>query len=136
MSLHPPVLFIGDKPNPKKNLSLDVPFVGTKSYKTLLEWCYRMDVDVTRMRTVNAYHVDGVRNVSLESDLIIFEGYPIVSLGANAAERLDVLNLTQHKKIKYFKLPHPSGLNREVNDKKKLSDLLSRCKAYIYKEKS
>ncbi len=135
MSLHRPVLFIGDKPNPKKNLSMDVPFVGTQSYKVLLEWCFRMDVDVRYINYINAYTVDGRRSEELRVLLPNYLSNKIVALGANAAERLDVLNLVDVAQIKFFRLPHPSGLNRETNDKKKLTELLSRCREYIYKEK-
>jgi hypothetical protein len=40
------IMFVGDEPS-KKNKDPKVPFVGTKSYLTLLTWIYRMDLDVS-----------------------------------------------------------------------------------------
>lgn len=127
MSLHPHILFIGDRPNPRKNRSMDVPFVGTKSYLVLLEWFYKMDVDVNQVSIINAYDVHG----SPKLGLAIGEDTKIITLGANATSWLKSLDTPR---FKYFALPHPSGLNRELNDVKKLSDLLARCRAFIYSQ--
>lgn len=141
--LHPNVLFIGDRPNPKKNLSMDVPFVGTKSYKTLLEWIYRMDVDINRVYILNAYDAQGKKSEGLKALLcasVLAQGwrssphYRVVCFGQSAADFVAEHNIKFSTKIEIFKLPHPSGLNRELNDKKKLSEQLARCRAWIYKE--
>ncbi len=126
MSLHPQVLFVGDRANPKTNASLDVPFVGTKSYRTLLEWFYRMDIDFTKVYLVNAYTPSG-RAIRLPYDDIRARGIRVVALGDAAREAL------KDKDIKFFSLPHPSGLNRDLNDKKKLSESLAKCRDFIYR---
>lgn len=131
MSLHSPVIFIGDRPNPKKNLSMDVPFVGTKSYKILLEWIYRMDVDISKVVMMNAFDVLGTRLLTLRPQ----KAYPkVIVLGENADNAWRSACNTLARNIPSFKLPHPSGLNRELNDKKKLSEALAKCRAFIYKE--
>ncbi len=127
VKLHRQVVFIGDRPNQKKNRHLDVPFVGTRSYKTLLEWFYRMDVDITRVYLVNAYTVDGAP-VMLPWDALREQGTAVVVLGAAALEAV------KDKDVQFFVLPHPSGLNRELNDKKKLSEKLAKCRDFIYKK--
>ncbi len=129
MSLHPCILFIGDRPNPKKNLSMAVPFVGTKSYKTLLEWCYRMNVDVTNMIMINAHNIDG--SISKILDWYLEHGSisKVITLGVPAREAV------RDAGFDTFALPHPSGANIENNDKKKLAEKLTRCKAWIYREK-
>lgn len=126
MRLHPQVIFIGDRPNPKKNLHMDVPFVGTKSYKTLLEWFYRMDVDITNVYFVNAYTVDG-KEVRIPFEAIRIAKTKVVTLGVAAREAV------ADKDVQFFALPHPSGLSRALNDKKKLAEELAKCKAFIYK---
>lgn len=136
MSLHPPVLFLGDRPNPKTNLSLDVPFVGTKSYKILLEWIYRMDLDVNNIKIANTVGADGHVNWINPPPLFRPDYKPkIITLGQNAKEWLkDIKKRHDLSWVTSFNLPHPSGLNRELNDKKALSDLLVKCRAFIYKK--
>lgn len=132
--LHPVVLMVGDRPNPKKNCSMNVPFVGTRSYKTLLEWVYRMDVDIRRVQIENAYTVDGTIKASIIQ--MVPSDWKVIALGAAATAALDELNKLRlsEPQIRFFSLPHPSGSNRSLNDKKKLSELLSRCRAYIYND--
>lgn len=132
MSLHPLVIFIGDRPNPKKNLSLDVPFVGTPSYKTLLEWIYRMDIDIRQVGLKNAYDIDGEESTGLFPIIPSSKSLRVIVLGQAAKKRIDDFNRLPIRPIKYFYLPHPSGLNRELNDKKKLSQMLTRCRNFVY----
>ena len=126
--IHQKVLFVGDKPNPRKNIHLEVPFVGTTSYKKLLEWIYRMDLDIHLVDIANAYDVTG-QPQDLESAYTLGE-YKVVALGDAAAERLK-----QIPKVVYFKLPHPSGANKKGNDTKSLTTQLTKCKKWIYNEK-
>lgn len=121
--LHGEVLFVGDRPNPKKNLSFSIPFVGTTSYKTLLEWFYRMNVDFQRARMQNAFDVEG----RSQKILVFNEQTKVIALGEAAyaeCKRQAIKNL--------FKLPHPSGANLTLNDHKAVSDALSRCRRFIY----
>lgn len=131
MSSHSPVLFVGDRPNPRKNLSMDVPFVGTPSYKTLLEWFYRMDVDVRYVITANAFTAQGDSDELLKGALAVISEHKgrVVALGEAARGALVELG------VACFVLPHPSGLNRDLNDKKKLSEKLAKCRAFIYDQK-
>lgn len=50
----------------------------------------------------------------------------IVALGKMATWALDKIEMP------YFELPHPSGLNRKVNDKAALQKMLADCKAWLY----
>lgn len=116
--LHPYVIFIADQPS-TKNKSQDMPLVGTKSYRTLLNWIADMDVDVTNIAIYN------------QSDKPFSYGRPvsfhkIIALGKNASAYL------KNKNIKYFELPHPSGRNRKLNDKKYVKQMLKQCRDYIY----
>ena len=49
----------------------------------------------------------------------------IIALGNFVSEVLDVLMLD------HFKLPHPSGLNRKINDKQYIEQELNKCRNYI-----
>lgn len=116
----PYVKFIGDRPT-ENNISRHEPFVGTKSYKTLLDWIYKLDVSVSRCLIHNAYNIKG------EAEIInVGSSDKVVALGENARDRLVELG------IDHFALPHPSGMNRKLNDKKALDKLLSECKDWLY----
>ena len=49
----------------------------------------------------------------------------VIALGNFASEALTKIG------VEHFKLPHPSPLNRQINDKSYISDQLSKCKDYI-----
>lgn len=50
-------------------------------------------------------------------------GAPIIALGNNASKALE--------NIAHFKLPHPSGRNRQINDKAFIDQRLADCIKYI-----
>jgi len=125
--LHAVVYFIADKPT-KKNISKSIPLVGTNSYKTLLNWIADMHLDITRVRIYN----QSDRPFDGDSERFLIKGVTsgklkVIALGKKAAEYLQTLDLPD-----YYALPHPSGLNRQLNDKKKLKETLSQCQSYIY----
>lgn len=129
--LHAPVLFIGDRPS-SKNLSQVIPFVGTKSYKVLLDWIYQMDLEIGNIQMMNAYTADGTCTIPLALDYedAFMSQFKIVCLGIEA--KLAMSQYAPH--LQYVCLPHPSGLNRKLNDKKELTKLLQLCRAFIYDE--
>ena len=47
------IYFIGDKPS-KNNIDSTVAFVGTRSYKTLLDWIYKMNLSINKICLYNA----------------------------------------------------------------------------------
>lgn len=121
------MLFIGDRPT-KRNKHPDVAFVGTKSYKTLLDWMRRMDLDVSKVYMVNAYDIHGEPSKYLYGLNIHWKK---VALGKSATNRLLELE-GRVQPLEWFDLPHPSGLNRKTNDKKTLAAELQKCKEFIY----
>lgn len=128
MQLHKPVVFVGDRPNVRRNVNLDVPFVGTASYKRILDWIYRMDLDINNVSLTNAYDLHGneVDLLALFPDL---QKRKIVALGGAALERLK-----EFSTCSVYKLPHPSGSNPQANDGKALTATLLKCKKWIYEE--
>jgi len=137
------IIFVGDKPS-TKNLDSNVPFVGTQSYKKLLEWIWEMDIDIHDVKIINK------EDVARES-LKYSRGYKRkwIALGSNAEEvikNLDIelitimgpvhgnrkLELYSVKgKFDHFKLPHPSPKNRKLNDKKWIKQQLKECKEWL-----
>lgn len=55
----------------------------------------------------------------------IDDGDILIALGNNASKWIG-----EHK---HFKLPHPSGRNRQINDKEFIANKLAKCREYIAK---
>lgn len=111
------VLFVGDRPSPH-NKSPDIAFVGTKSHATLLDWCAIIGAQMPQF----ANRVDKDLNAKLVKAKLY--AIPVVALG-NEAEKF--LSKTD---VQFFKLPHPSGLNRKLNDRQWLINKLNECGAW------
>jgi len=63
-------------------------------------------------------HVDRLQNACI--------GYnTVLALGNFASEMLGILN------INHYMMPHPSPLNRKLNDKKWVAQMLKECSRYI-----
>lgn len=116
------LIFVGDKPS-SKNVSPSVPFVGTQSYKVLLDWIFRMNIDITNVMLVNK---DQIPMWFLAADdETRLHRHTYVALG-NEAEKV-----LKDQKLTYFKLPHPSGRNRLLNDKSFIDSELKKCYDYL-----
>lgn len=114
------IVFIGDRPS-MKNLDTNVPFVGTQSYRRLLEWIWKMDIDISQvvMHTKDSLWLHNLRhNANYGSDKVI-------CLGNKSSDLLG-----KHG-VHHYKLPHPSGLNRKLNDGKWLDKQLRECKKWL-----
>lgn len=112
------VIFVGDKPS-KHNTDPRIAFLGTKSYKTLLNWMEALEVEDFQL--VNRTDPNFVEVV----DKAVKDQYNVVALGKEA--HIALLNIN----IGHYGLPHPSGRNRWLNDKTKLAAYLKACKEYL-----
>lgn len=112
------ILFVGDKPSLKMKPGAK-PFEGAACEARLHSWCIRLAdsyelfnssqyIDMTCIIMRHTIHQD-----------------KIVALGNNASKRLTKYG------IPHFKLPHPSGRNRQLNDKSYIESRLAECKKYI-----
>ena len=116
------IYFIGDKPS-KCNIDPQVAFVGTRSYKTLLDWIYRMNLSINQ---ICLYNVDEfTKLVNNHKTLPIHEHDQIVALGKEASIALDKAILP------HLRIPHPSGLTGSLNDPQLVNKFLKECKAYV-----
>lgn len=124
------VLFIGDEPS-KSNIDSETAFVGTKSYSRLLGWIDAMNLSVNNIYLqnredfifINYWEDQGYFEYSTKEGLFVVD--KIVALG-NKAEKF-----CNSQDLECFKLPHPSGKNFKLNDKKFVKDILSKCRSYI-----
>ena len=129
------VIFVGDQAS-AKNINPDVAFVGTQSYKRLLEWIWELDLDINDLALCNKNQVFGyttctARFIQTPATFVdIMAGDAIIALGNAASKKLSDLNLS------HFVLPHPSGLNRKLNDKKYVKKILRECKKWIASQQS
>lgn len=125
------IVFVGDEPS-LDNVRSDVAFVGTKSYKRLLDWIYKMDVNINNTHLINKSNLTVLNKNEFEihpdQHTTVFMEYvdcKFVALGNNASKALEAL------KIDHFKLPHPSGRNRAVNNKSLVLRELQACKEFL-----
>lgn len=129
------IFFVGDEPG-KDNIDKDVAFVGTKSYRRLLNWIVDMnlstnDIILCNKQDLKTYswgqvyvETKGLHDGGgISSDLLPQDRF--VALGRNAEKRLKELG------IDCFYLPHPSGRNVTANTSKSLKDKLKACRKWI-----
>lgn len=126
------VLFVGDSPS-AKNTDANVAFVGTQSGRRLEEWARTLGV------TYQAVNSDDPVALKAYVRSAVLLNMPIVVLGTAAYSRtMRILeNSLSGMKLDNthmpFMLPHPSGLNRTLNDKKFVAKILSQCKDWLIK---
>jgi len=127
------ILFVASNPS-RLNKDAQVAMIGAKCEKTFTEWAnylvpnkfYRVvnvsDVIPTTNRAIKRSEYDLLR---LCNETIHPAVTKVVALGNTAADALDIIG------IKYFKLPHPSPLNRFLNNKEQVDAVLQECKQWI-----
>ena len=108
------VLFVGDEPS-KFNKDPSVAFVGAKCYSRVLEWCSYLKLKSPEFLNSNSEYLLSEIKKKYQA------GYKIICLGKKAQKRLDMYD------IPYIFLPHPSGLNRQINDKVFIKKQLDEC---------
>ena len=118
------LLIVGDKPS-RKNIDPRIAFVGTPSYKTLQKWLTVIvpeKADIVAINRVDPGFATHLISCSLE-------GRKIIACGEEAANAL--LNFGV---VNFFKLPHPSGRNRKLNNKAFVAEILQKCKEWVEKD--
>lgn len=115
------LFLVGDKPS-SKNTDPAVAFVGTKSYTTIKAWLKQMGFSEAQIIMVN--RVDPSFNTLVIQATL--GRYKIIAFGEEAKKALTDLGVS-----KFFSLPHPSGRNRKLNDKKYVEQILNECKSWV-----
>lgn len=117
------VVFVGDEPS-KTNIRNDIAFVGAKCFHTLVGWIKELNPDYYICLNSNT-----IKNLNQIVDLYDNK-FRIVALGERAS------NVLLNRGIYHFKLPHPSGLNRKLNDKEYIKKQLEECKFWFVSNSS
>lgn len=111
------VLFVGDKPS--KRTEPGKAFKGAACELRLTQWINEIKPASWGFMLFNRVDLFAPIWCLWATD----DEYPIVALGNEASKFLGPLP--------HFKMPHPSGRNRQLNDKEFVSQKLTECKAYI-----
>lgn len=113
------VVFVGDSP-PLDIIDHEIPFIGTRSFNTLVKWIAEIQPDYYVV-----YNSDSDEYLNKIHTLYHEAGFKIVALGGKASNRLSCWD------IPHFECDHPSGLNRNLNNKAYVDDMLKRCKEWL-----
>jgi hypothetical protein len=127
------ILFVASNPS-KLNTDPEIAMVGSKSEKTFNGWVEYLvtNGDYKVVNVSDKVTDDNKPLKKTEYDLLKLSTYAIhpsvtkiVALGNTAADALDQIG------IKYYKLPHPSPLNRFLNNTAQVEAVLEDCKKYL-----
>lgn len=133
------ILFIGQNPS-ANNIDENVAFVGSKSYTTLKNWIFLMGIrsnDLTLF--VNASRkigkvgmkdadLDGLSAVMMQLE----RGDKVIPLGKYAEKVfLKAAKQLGWKTLDYYSMPHPSGLNRKLNNADYVAKMIKAASEYI-----
>ena len=115
------ILIVGDRPSPKMKPGAR-PFEGAGCEQRLKEWISFL---VGHFDFFMAYHIVNSTDEDFSESLEYAKEkrIPIVALGNNASKALGDLP--------HFKLPHPSGRNRQINDALFIKMKLSECQDWL-----
>jgi hypothetical protein len=117
----PLVIFVGDSPS-ERNYSKRVAFAGAGCFSLLVEWIHHINPHY--YLCLNSHTSQDLQDIQTLSKA----GFKVVALGKEASRRLSVVD------IEHYKMPHPSGLNRILNDKEYVAKKLDDCKNWVHNE--
>ena len=119
------IIFIGDSPSSRMKPG-DPPFKGAACEKRMMQWKRRVVPMRYKMMYLRGILTTKTINQCDHTWLELFmmaSSNIMIAFGNNASKAL--------KNIPHFKLPHPSGQNRQINDKEFVDKRLYECKKYI-----
>jgi hypothetical protein len=99
---------------------------NAKSIKTLYKWLARLELPVVSFINMHeGYKVDASNSQAAYIKQISSRYSKIIALGRVASDGL------RGVAVDHFMLPHPSGLNRQLNDPSFVDERLASCKNYV-----
>lgn len=128
------VVFVGS--NPSKSSPDSSPFhVSVKSRKTLEAWIQNINANFVFLNVYDHKTEDNkplsiaTIKESRESLIIKLKEYPearIIALGKTASRALSIAGIKD-----FLTLPHPSGMNRKLNDAREVDNAKESLRKYI-----
>lgn len=126
------ILVLGRNPS-SKNLDWDTPFLGAPSYTRLKSWLRSLRTDDRVFFLENctnqikpSFNKNAIKKYV--SKLCLTNIDKVIALG-NDAEKV-----CRAAGVSYFKLPHPSGLNRKLNGREYITEQLIKCDEWLSDE--
>lgn len=126
------VLILGQNPS-KSNTDPDIPFEGTRSGKILDKWLRNILNDNDQYTLMNCsndpdykFTAKNKKFLATKITHVADKFDKIVALGMQASYVLEMAG------VAHFALPHPSGRNRLLNDKRFVEEILTECFRYIH----
>jgi uracil-DNA glycosylase len=113
------IIFVGDKPSPRMKPGAK-PFQGAACEARLKAWIKALGLKRYDYTIVNSGDMDF--DIYMTTDRIAYYS-DYIALGNNASKAL--------RDIPHFKLPHPSGRNRQINDEALINEKLKKCKEWL-----
>lgn len=114
------VVFVGDAPS-ANNAVETIAFVGAHCFPRLVEWIKLIDPDF--YVCINSNELTQMADIH---KLVVRADFKVIALGLTAAKRLTEFE------IDHFMMPHPSGLNRKLNDPIAIKELLVEAREYVH----
>lgn len=131
------VLFLGSNPS-TQSPDPRVPFAGTRSGRILTSWIELLGAN-HRYQLMNLSEQVTENNRPLLKGEVLYDTlarrlqgdfFAIVALGDSASKALRRLRRD------HFRLPHPSPLNRQLNDRRFVLQALRDCRLWLEKQKA
>jgi hypothetical protein len=116
------IIFVGDKPSPRMKPGAK-PFQGAVCNARLYDWI--KSVLPSPYESAPKWGYPAFKVINSSSVREYFETHHFVALGNNASRALG--------SIPHFKLPHPSGRNRQINDTAFINEKLKKCREWLKK---
>lgn len=129
------IVFVGSNPSAAANSA--TPFdVSTSSGRILMGWIAAAELTDTQQINVANYVTENNRplkmseiksrisDVKIQLEILIANGYRPVALGKTATRALELT------KLPFLEMPHPSGLNRKLNDLTYVGEQIERLRRY------
>ena len=119
------VVFLGQ--NPRKKNTSHRAFEATASLKTISSWIEGINIHQKEILYLNASDSVTPPLKANEPRLLMIkhEKLPVVAFGRFA------YNMCKKYNIVCFEMPHPSGLNRKLNDKLYVKNKINELKIFI-----
>lgn len=113
------ILFVGDRPS--KRTHPTIAFKGAASEQRLKAWISFLSHADEFVKVINR------TDHQFELILVLAQqrNVSVVALGNEASKALKSLS------VSHYKLPHPSGRNRKINDESYVNQKLSECKQWL-----